>query len=205
MRHVPTGPFLQYTGVSRHSGRLKQEVTEMKKKHASLISLMALALVVGSGVKDAKAEFKVTATLTTPNVRVHVRSTPTSPYRSYTTRYMPPARVITYYRPNPQDRAIAIRLAQYTGVTTRELIGMKRQGYTWVQIGRWLDLPHNAVRAARNGRTWQQFLRNQRKVVKRKVRGMKHGWNQKAFGSSDFMDTDDVDFINANEVIYEDD
>ena len=166
----------------------------MRKIQTILISSMALALVVGLGnVKDANAGMRFRATVTTPNVYVHIGNTPSSHYRSYTRRYLPPpACEITYYRTSARDRAIALRLARYTGVTARELIGMKRQGYTWLEIGCWLDLYPATIQAAGNDRTWRRYLRKQRKMAKRHKHGKMHRWNQAAFGNDDFVDEDDI-------------
>ena len=149
---------------------------------------MTLALVAGLGnMNTAEAGIKIRATVTTPNVHVRVGTTPLSHYRSYTRRhvYVPPTCEVVYYRTNPRDRAIALRLSDYTGVAPRELIGLKRQGYTWVEIGAWIDVPRYVVRAARHERTWRKFLRKQRKAVRRTIRGQKHPWNKAAFGDGD--------------------
>ena len=134
----------------------------MSKIRISILSLLALALLIGQAtVSDADAKVRVKVTLQTPNARVRISNTSSSYQRIYTNRHLP-VRVNIHYRISQRDRAIARRLAGYTGVPTRELIQLRRQGYRWFEIGRWLYLPRPVVRAAMHHRSWNRFLREER-------------------------------------------
>ncbi len=60
-----------------------------------------------------------------------------------------------------RSRAIAIRLARYTGVSLREIYRLRRCGYSWYRIGRYLRLPRSVVRTAMHRRSWRRLLRGQ--------------------------------------------
>lgn len=138
----------------------------MKKMRMSVLSLIALALLVGPGiVQAAEAGIRFNATLHTPNVRVRVGNTPLGHYRVYKRGYLP-IRRLQPYRIGKRDLKIAHRLARYTGVPARELIQLKRQGYSWIEIGRWLSLPRRVVRAAMHQRSWNLFLREEQRLVR---------------------------------------
>lgn len=136
----------------------------MKKARIGMLSLAALALLTARGtVADAEAGIRVDATLRTPHVRVHVQNRP-----GHLGRYVrghAPLYVYERYRVGPRDRRIAQRLARYTGTSPRELIYLRRQGYRWVQIGRWLELPRPVVQAAMHDHSWKRFLRHQRRLA----------------------------------------
>ncbi|UCF04839.1 MAG: hypothetical protein JSV33_13075 [bacterium] len=132
----------------------------MRRMRMSLLSLMALALLVGPGiVQGAEGGVRFNATIHTPNVRVRIGNTPTGYY--YRGRHLP-IRRHHYYRIRQRDRAIAHRLAWYTGVPARELIRLRRSSYSWMEIGHWLYLPRRVVRAALNQRSWKRFLLEER-------------------------------------------
>jgi len=133
----------------------------MNKKRMSLLSLMALALLVLAlpGIaRDAEAVITVRASLHTPNVRVGVGNTSYSRYRHARVVRIP-VRRRTYYRIAKHDLRIAQRLAWYTGVPAKKLIRLRRNGYRWFEIGRWLDLPRPVVQAAMHKKSWNRFLR----------------------------------------------
>jgi hypothetical protein len=126
----------------------------------SLVGLVALALLVGPGiVQGAEGGIRFNVALHTPSVRVRIGNTPTGYY--YRGRHLPIRRHYIY-RIRKQDRAIAQRLARYTGVPMRRLIQLRRYGYSWMEIGHWLYLPRRVVRAAMNHRSWKHFLREER-------------------------------------------
>lgn len=139
---------------------------KMQMSPLSLLSLMTLALLVGPGrATDAKAEIRVNATLRTPNARVHVSNTPSQHYhRQYAGFH--PIRPYRYYRIDERDRKIAHRLAWYTGAPARDLIHLKRRGYVWFEIGRWLHVPRPVVRAAMGDRSWKRFIRSERRLAR---------------------------------------
>jgi hypothetical protein len=101
----------------------------------------------------------------TPNVRIHVGNT-SSHYRSYKRGHLP-VRKNLYLRITQRDRQIARRLARYTGVPARKLVQLRRHGFHWFEIGRWLDLPRPVIRAARHHRSWKRFLREERRFARR--------------------------------------
>jgi len=136
----------------------------MRTMRLSLLTLSALALVAGCGiVSNANAVIRVEATYRTPNVRVRVSNKPAH-YPVQPKRQLP-IRVRGHFKIQEQDRMIARRLARYTGMPARELIGMKRLGYNWFEIGRWLYLPRPVVRAAMHERSWRRFLRMERRLA----------------------------------------
>ena len=143
----------------------------MKRMKMSLLGLIAFFAVIAT-FQNASADVRVRATLTTPSVRVHVGNTSEGFYRG---EVMPRRhdrfddRYHNHSRINGRDRMVATRLARYTGVPSWELIDMRRHGYRWVEIGRWLELPRFAVRAAMSHQSWKRFLRDQRHMAKRKV------------------------------------
>jgi len=155
----------------------------------SLLGLVALALAAGIlTVQEAHAKVRVSATLRAPNVRVHFGNTSSCRFHNCNIRHMP-IRQYHIYKTSKRERTIAVRLARFTGVPSRELLRMRRQGYRWFEIGRWLDLPRPVVRAAMNQRTWKRFLREQQWIARhgndrRRVRGV-------AYSNDDYNDYDD--------------
>jgi hypothetical protein len=127
---------------------------------------VALALLIGQAiVSDADAKVRVKATLQTSNARVRISNTSSSYHRIYKKRHLP-VRVNIHHQINQRDREIARRLAWYTGVPRRELVQLRRQGYRWFEIGRWLYLPRPVVRAAMHQRSWNRFLREERRLAR---------------------------------------
>jgi hypothetical protein len=93
-------------------------------------------------------------------VRVRVGNAPPVHYRTVRVRRLPVfGRRI--FRIAKQDQRIAHRLAMYTGVPEHELLRLRRFGYQWFEIGRWLHLPQQLVRAAMHKGTWKRFLREE--------------------------------------------
>ncbi len=139
----------------------------MNRMRVSLVSLMILILLIGSGiVQNAEAGIRFDVTMRTPNVRVRIGNTHPGRYRSVRVRRLP-IHGRRYYRISKKDRSIAHRLAVYTGVPERELLRLRRYGYQWFEIGRWLHLPRPAVRAAMHKGTWKRFLREERLLARR--------------------------------------
>ena len=135
----------------------------MKKTRMSLLTLAALTMVVGIGIaQDARAEIRISAVVHTPNVSVRVGNNPSGYYHIDPDRRLP-ARGYMHYDITRRDRMIARRLTWYTGVRLGELIRLRRRGYRWVEIGRWLHVPRPVVRAAMNQRSWDRFLRQERR------------------------------------------
>jgi hypothetical protein len=64
-------------------------------------------------------------------------------------------------RVSRRDRAVARRLAAYTGVPERVLIDWRRHGCHWFEVGRRLALPRRIVRAAFTADGWQRFLQRE--------------------------------------------
>jgi hypothetical protein len=127
----------------------------------SLLGLTALALFLFAAVDNAEAKVRVQATVRTPYGAVHIDNGSPARYRS--PRVLP-ARGHYYVKTaiTKRDRKIAKRLARYTGVSQREILRLRRQGYRWGEIGNWLDLPRPVIRAAQHQQSWQRFLRHNR-------------------------------------------
>ncbi len=135
----------------------------MKKTLMSLLTLTALTMVVGIGIaQDARAEIRISAVVHTPNVSVRVGNNPSGYYYIHSDRRLP-ARRYMRYEITRRDRMIARRLTWYTGVPFGKLLRLRRHGYRWVEIGRWLHVPRPVVRAAMNQKSWNRFLREERR------------------------------------------
>ena len=133
----------------------------MKKLQKTILGFLAPILLTGSGfVQDADAGVKVKATFRTPGVVVRLGHPSYTPYRTYKTRRFP-VRMYQYYTVSRHDWRVAGRLASFTGVPARELIQLKRRGYRWMEIGRWLYVPRPVIRAAMHQRSWKRFLREE--------------------------------------------
>lgn len=134
----------------------------MRTIRISIMGAMAVALLMTLGyAEDARAGIRVRGTLHTPSLRVHVDTSPSHRHVKYR-RASLPDRHRAVLKLSRQDRRIAKRLARYTGAPKRELLRMRRMGYRWSEIGRWLDVPRRVVRAARSSRAWDRFLRHDR-------------------------------------------
>ena len=149
----------------------------MKTTRMTTVALAALTILLGLGLaEDAEARIRVKATLRTPHVGVVYDSGPLA-YRDLPLRPLP----VRYYervRITKRDRRIAQRLAWYTGVPRRELIQAKRAGYTWMEIGRRLDVPRRVVKAAKSSRSWDRFLDRQWRSERRPKHRGYHGYDR---------------------------
>lgn len=133
----------------------------MKTLKMTFISLPVLALLLTVGIVDeAQARIRVKGTLRTPHGVIQVDNGAYHHNRGY--RQTLPVRNHERIRVSQKDRKIARRLGRYTGVPKRELIQMRKQGYSWKEIGNWLGVPRKAVRAAKKQSSWKQFLDRQR-------------------------------------------
>lgn len=132
----------------------------MKTLKMTLISLPVLTLLLAVGIVDeAQARIRVKGTLRTPHGVVQVDNGAYRHDRGYRQAF--PVRYQERIRVSKKDRKIARRLGRYTGVPKRELIQMRKQGYSWKEIGNWLGVPRKAVRAAKNNSSWRRFLDRQ--------------------------------------------
>jgi len=133
----------------------------MKTLKMTFISLPVLALLLAVGSADeAQARIRVKGTLRTPHAIVHVDNGAFHHTRGYRQAF--PVRYEERIRVSKRDRKMARRLGRYTGVPKRELIQLRKQGYSWREIGRWLGVPRKAVRAAKKHSSWKRFLERQR-------------------------------------------
>lgn len=136
----------------------------MKTLQKIILGWMAPIILTGSGLAtDARAGVRVHATLRTPGVEVRVGHPPYYRQYKYRARRLP-ARPLHYYTVDRHDWRVAGRLATITGVSTRDLIQLRRYGYTWREIGRILRLPRGVTRAAMDHRSWKRFLREERMI-----------------------------------------
>jgi len=136
----------------------------MKRIQASLMSLAVLGLLGTFAADTASAGVRVGATLQTPTVRVRLGQTRVV----YTpTCEIEPATIHIHKRGrlSARDHNIAKRLAWYTGVPKRRVIKMRRRGYTWFGVGRFLHLRRGVVRAAMHQRSWNRFLRHEARIA----------------------------------------
>jgi hypothetical protein len=134
-----------------------------------LFNLAILLLVSGVGFVDAaQADLRVDATLRGPGVQIRIGDGPHGVRGSIRVRHGERIRA-----PRPidvvdgRDRRIADRLSDYTGVSKRELLRLRRDGYRWSEIGRRLELPRHVVQAAADRDSWREFLRHERRGSRR--------------------------------------
>lgn len=130
----------------------------MNTTQRNLIGLMALALLISmTPVQQASAKTRLRATVNTPHLSVRVSNHQAPVYRY---KHLKQRSVRRHFvvRINKQDRKMAKRLARYTGSSKGELVRLRKSGYTWREIGRYLDLRPRVVRAARHADTWEDFL-----------------------------------------------
>ena len=133
----------------------------MKTLKMTFISLPVLVLLLTLGAADeAQARIRVKGTLRTPHGFIQVDNGAYHHTRGY--RQAAPARYVERVRVTKKDRKIAGRLGRYTGVPKRELIQLRKQGYSWREIGRWLGVPRRVVRAAKNQASWRHLMDRQR-------------------------------------------
>jgi len=136
----------------------------MKRIQASLMSLVALALLGSVAADTANAGVRVKATLRTPTLVVRMGNVHAG-HDGYCR--IEPARMTVHRRGRltTQDRNIARRLANYTGMRPQRVMKLRRQGYTWFGVGRFLHLRPRVVRAAMHQRSWNRFLRHEARVA----------------------------------------
>jgi hypothetical protein len=138
----------------------------MNSKKTNIAALAALTIILGVGLADrAEAKIRVRGTVRTPHGVIHVDNGP-APRVIYRERALP-VRHYQKTKVSKRDRRIAKRLARYTGVPKRELIHLKRMGYRWNEIGNWLGISRRAVKAAKQSRSWDRFLRHERRNSRR--------------------------------------
>lgn len=130
----------------------------MKTRHNhfaswSLLGLCTLALTLFATAGNAEAAVRVSATVRTPYGVVRVDNGGTR-----TRCEMLPVRHLVAFRIADGDRQMARRLAWYTGVSKHEILDLRRQGYRWDEIGRWLGVHRSVVRAAESRYSWERFV-----------------------------------------------
>jgi hypothetical protein len=133
----------------------------MKTLKMTFISLPVLALLLTVGAADeAQARIRVKGTFRTPHGIIQVDN---GAYH-HTRGYRQVVRVRHYEQSwiTKRDHKIARRLGRYTGVPKRELVQLRKQGYSWREIGRWLGVPRRIVRAAKSHASWRHFQDQQR-------------------------------------------
>ncbi|MCP4571710.1 MAG: hypothetical protein GY838_05105 [bacterium] len=133
----------------------------MKTRRASIIGLLTIIIAGSAAFEEARAEILVKATVTTPQVRLHLSNAPAG-HNRYVARDRGSYRHRIRRHVSRIDRAMAKRLARVTGIPRRELLDQRRFGYTWREIGRWYDLPRPMIRAASDHRSWKRWLQRDR-------------------------------------------
>jgi hypothetical protein len=129
----------------------------MKKILTRKITLAAMAFAAGMMITaQAAAEMHFEAAVITPSISVRVGNTPDGYPMIRQVNPLPARR--TAYRTVRGDLEIARRLAWYTGVPVGQLLQHRRYDYSWFEIGEWLYVPGNVVRAAMDQQNWNRFL-----------------------------------------------
>jgi len=132
------------------------------------MSLIVFVMIVGPVIAlDAEAGVRFDATLRADNMRVRVGNIRSDYYRIHKRRPPMPTRRNRLFAIGRQDSRIAYRIGQYVGIPARELVQLRRYGYSWMEIGRWLELPRPAVRAAMHKKSWKRFLRKEQRMTMR--------------------------------------
>jgi hypothetical protein len=139
----------------------------MKRELMRLTTLAAVtvaALIFFAAQADA--EIRVVASVNAPGVRVHASNVP-SCYHS--TEYYGRREACRHmrYEITRRDLRIARRLAYFSGVPARRLTRLRRRGFQWFEIGRMIYVPRYVVRAAMHQRSWNRFLREERRHARR--------------------------------------
>ena len=133
----------------------------MKTLKMTLISLPVLALLLTVGaVDEARARIRVKGTLRTPHGIIQVDNG--AYHHTRGSRQAPAARYNERVQITQRDRKMAKRLGWYTGAPKGELIQLRKQGYSWREIGRWLGVPRKVVRAAKSQASWRHLMDRQR-------------------------------------------
>ncbi|MBU8922460.1 MAG: hypothetical protein KOO63_11640 [Bacteroidales bacterium] len=139
----------------------------MRRMRMSLMSLIAIAMIAGPMIAlDAEAGVRFDATLRTDNMRVRVGNIRSDYYRIHRRRPVS-VRRHKVFAIGRHDRRIAYRIGRYVNIPARELIQLRRYGYSWLEIGRWLELPRPVIHAARSSRSWKRFLRKEERLAVR--------------------------------------
>lgn len=138
----------------------------MKTMRTSIPILAAAALILMAlAPRPAEAGIRVSATLSTPHVGIHL-STGHPDRCPGCVRAPLPVRRYAALKLAKHDRQVAERLADFTGVRKQELLRLRRHGYSWLEIGLHLGLSRQAVNASFTARTWQRYLNGPRPYVK---------------------------------------
>ncbi len=112
----------------------------MKTLRMTLLSFAALVFfLIPADAFAGPAKFRVRVRTRRPEVRV--------------------IRVQNRHHLTRHDRKIARRLARYTGYSRHRFLEYRARGYSWLEIGRWLDLPRRMILAARYSDTWRRYQR----------------------------------------------
>lgn len=123
--------------------------------------ILALALLIATFSADrADAGLRVRADVRVPGGVIRLQ-TAGQPVRVIQRLPAPTGRrIVVRTEDSRHDRQVARRLARHTGVDRGELLRLRRLGYDWVEIGLWLELPRQAVRAAQHDDSWERYLRS---------------------------------------------
>ena len=132
---------------------------------------LALAIVTGF-MADARAGVRIGVAVNTPNVRIHADNDPSCHFCIDQDRRIQSRRYNRYdryeaYEITRRDRMIARRMTWYTSVRLGKVMRLRRHGYSWFEIGQYLHMPRPVVRAAMHQKSWDRFLRQQRRHAKR--------------------------------------
>ena len=135
----------------------------MKKERMRQMTIAAVTFAAVAVIAmQASAEIRIVASVNTPVANVHVCNIPSCDYRIDYNRRVP-ARRHMYYEITKRDKRIARRLAYFSGVPARKLVNLRRRGFRWFEIGNMIHVPRPVVRAAFNQKSWDRFLRQERR------------------------------------------
>jgi len=128
----------------------------MTTKRRDLSIIIAFGIILGTLVaSQARAEIRVNARVRVPGGVIQIDN---GVHRHHV------GRPTVIRELNRQDRKIARRLARYTGVAKRDILRLRRVGYRWNEIGRWLELSRRTMQAAKHADTWARFMKRQKRL-----------------------------------------
>jgi hypothetical protein len=150
--------------VANRGGRNRRCLMKKERMRRMTIAAVTFAAVAVIAMQ-ASAGIRIVASVNTPAASVHVCTVPSCNYRIDYDRRVD-VRRHAYYEITNRDKRIARRLAYFTGVPARKLVNLRRRGFRWAEIGDMIHLPRPVVRAAFSQKSWDRFLRQERRHAK---------------------------------------
>lgn len=134
----------------------------MSIKRRDLTTVIAIGIILGVlAASQAKAGIRVNARVRVPGGVIQVDHHRHG--RPLPRRCLVPREITRH------DRKVAGRLARYTGEKKRDILRLRRVGFRWQEIGRWLGISRRTVQAAQHGDTWRLHLRRVNRLDRQRM------------------------------------